>query len=144
MIMVLWLKALHIVAMVAWMAGLFYLPRLFVYHTRQEIGSSTDALFKHMEDRLLKVIMRPAGVVTILAGSALVSISGFSWGDDWLWAKLLGVVGLIGYHFSLERYAVLFVAGHRGKSEKFFRVLNEVPTILLIWIVFWVVFKPVF
>ena len=139
--MALWLKALHIVAMVAWMAGLFYLPRLFVYHTRQAVGSDADALFKHMENRLLMVIMRPAGVVTVLAGSALVSASGYSWSDPWLMAKLIGVVCLIAYHFSLERYVALFAGGQRGKSEKYFRFLNEVPTVLLIWIVLWVVFK---
>ncbi len=139
---VLWLKALHVVAMVAWMAGLFYLPRLFVYHTRQEVGSSTDILFKHMEERLIKVIMRPAGIVTILAGSVLVTMSGFSWGDTWLIAKLVGVVGIIAYHFSLERYVLLFALGWRGRGEKFFRILNEVPTVLLIWIVVWVIVKP--
>ena len=139
---VLWLKALHVVAMVAWMAGLFYLPRLFVYHTRQEVGSSTDILFKHMEERLIKVIMRPAGTVTILAGSTLVTMSGFSWGDTWLIAKLVGVVGIIAYHFSLERYVLLFALGWRGRGEKFFRILNEVPTVLLIWIVVWVIVKP--
>ena len=139
---VLWLKALHVVAMVAWMAGLFYLPRLFVYHTRQEIGSSTDIVFKHMEERLIKVIMRPAGIVTILAGSVLVTMSGFSWGDTWLIAKLVGVVGIIAYHFSLERYVLLFASGWRGRDEKFFRILNEVPTVLLIWIVVWVIVKP--
>ncbi len=139
---VLLLKSLHIVAMVAWMAGLFYLPRLFVYHTRQEIGSSADNLFKHMEDRLIKLIMRPAGIVTILAGSALVTMSGFSWGDTWLVAKLAGVAGMIAYHFSLERYVLLFALGWRGRDEKFFRILNEVPTVLLIWIVVWVIVKP--
>lgn len=139
---VLWLKALHVVAMVAWMAGLFYLPRLFVYHTRQEVGSSTDILFKHMEERLIKVIMRPVGIVTILAGSVLVTMSGFSWGDTWLIAKLVGVVGIIAYHFSLERYVLLFALGWRGRGEKFFRILNEVPTVLLIWIVVWVIVKP--
>ncbi len=139
---VLWIKALHVIAMIAWMAGLFYLPRLFVYHTRQEVGSSTDTLFKHMEERLIKVIMRPAGIVTVLAGSALVSMSGFSWGDSWLIAKLLGVAGMIVYHFSLERYMVLFAVGWRGRDEKFFRILNEVPTLLLIWIVVWVIVKP--
>ena len=139
---VLWIKALHVVAMIAWMAGLFYLPRLFVYHTRQDIGSSTDSLFKHMEERLIKVIMRPAGVVTVLAGSALVSMSGFSWGDTWLIAKLFGVVGMIAYHFSLERYLALFAMGSRIRDEKFFRILNEVPTVLLIWIVVWVIVKP--
>lgn len=140
--MVLWLKALHVVAMIAWMAGLFYLPRLFVYHTRQEIGSGVDVLFKHMEDRLIKVIMRPAGIVTVLAGSALVSMSGFSWVDIWLLAKLAGVLGMITYHFSLERYVLLFAAGWRGRDERFFRILNEVPTVLLIWIVVWVIVKP--
>jgi protoporphyrinogen IX oxidase len=93
--MVLWIKALHIIAVVAWMAGLFYLPRLYVYHTRQVVGSATDELFKVMERRLLWAIMRPAAVVTILAGGALVSASGFEWSDYWLVAKLLGVVALI-------------------------------------------------
>lgn len=142
--MVLWIKALHIIAMVAWMAGLFYLPRLFVYHTRQIVGSDSDALFKHMEERLLRVIMRPAGVVTILAGSALVTMSGFSWADHWLLAKLLGVAALVFYHVSLERHAGMFALGVRGRSERFFRILNEVPTVILIWIVLWVVLKPSF
>lgn len=128
--------------MVAWMAGLFYLPRLFVYHTRQAVGSSTDLLFQHMEDRLLKVIMRPAAIVTVLAGLMLVTMSGFAWDSIWLIAKLLGVLGLILYHLSLERFALLFVCGWRGRSERFFRFLNEVPTVLLIWIVIWVIVKP--
>lgn len=139
---VLWIKALHVVAMVAWMAGLFYLPRLFVYHTRQSVGSSTDLLFKHMEERLIKVIMRPAGFVTVFAGSALVSMSGFSWGDTWLVAKLFGVLGMIAFHLSLERYVLLFGGGWRRRDEKFFRIINEVPTLLLIWIVVWVIVKP--
>ncbi|MDE2445432.1 MAG: protoporphyrinogen oxidase HemJ [Alphaproteobacteria bacterium] len=138
----LWVKALHIVAVFAWMAGLFYLPRLFVYHTRQELGSDSDRLFIHMEDRLVKVIMRPAGVVTLLAGVVLVGVSGFSWGDGWLSAKLLGVLGLVIYHSSLERYAFEFRHGRRLRSERFFRVVNEVPTVLLVWIVIWVVVKP--
>jgi protoporphyrinogen IX oxidase len=139
---VLWIKALHVVAMVAWMAGLFYLPRLFVYHTRQAVGSSTDALFKHMEERLIKVIMRPAGVVTVVAGSVLVTLSGFSWGDIWLVAKLFGVIGMIVYHVILERYVLLFAGTWRGRDEKFFRIINEFPTLLLIWIVVWVIVKP--
>ena len=140
--MLLWIKALHIIAVIAWMAGLFYLPRLYVYHVRQKIGSETDELFKVMERRLLKAIMRPALVVALLAGGYLVTASGFSWSDHWLSAKLLGVVGLVVYHGMLESYRVKFARGWRGRSERYFRILNEVPTVLLIWIVIFVVVKP--
>jgi putative membrane protein len=140
--MVLWIKAIHIIAVIAWMAGLFYLPRLYVYHTRQDIGSDTDALFKVMERRLLKAIMRPAAVVALVSGAVLVSMSGFQWSDMWLSAKLVGVVSLLIYHGMLESYCVRFARGWRGRSERYFRVLNEVPTVLLIWIVVWVVVKP--
>jgi protoporphyrinogen IX oxidase len=140
--MVLWIKALHIVAVVAWMAGLFYLPRLYVYHTRQVVGSETDVLFKHMERMLLKAIMRPAAVVAVLAGGYLVSASGFKWSEIWLSLKLLGVIGLLAYHGLLEYYCVRFALGLRVRSENYFRILNEVPTLLLIWIVVMVVVKP--
>ncbi len=140
--MVLWIKALHIVAVMAWMAGLFYLPRLYVYHAGQKIGSETDEQFKVMERRLLKAIMRPACVVALLAGGYLVTASGFSWFDVWLWAKLFAVVLLIFYHGMLESYCVKFARGWRGRSERYFRILNEVPTVLLIWIVIFVVIKP--
>lgn len=140
--MVLWIKALHIVAVIAWMAGLFYLPRLYVYHTEQVVGSETDALFKIMERRLLKVIMRPACVVALLAGGYLVTASGFAWSDQWLSFKLLGVMGLLIYHGMLETYCVKFAQGWRGRTERYFRILNEVPTVLLIWIVIFVVVKP--
>lgn len=140
--MVLWIKALHIIAVIAWMAGLFYLPRLYVYHSRQILGSETDALFKIMERRLLKAIMRPALVVTLLAGAYLVTASGFAWSDTWLSFKLLGVFGLICYHGMLESYCAKFARGWRGRSELYFRILNELPTVLLIWIVVFVVVKP--
>ncbi len=140
--MVEWIKALHIIAVIAWMAGLFYLPRLYVYHIRQVSGSDTDLLFKVMERRLLKAIMRPALVVTLLAGGYLVTASGFSWSDTWLIIKVLGVLGLVVYHGMLESYCVKFANGWRGRSERFFRILNEVPTVLLILIVVMVVVKP--
>ncbi len=140
--MVLWIKALHIIAVIAWMAGLFYLPRLYVYHAKQVVGSETDTLFKIMERRLLKAIMRPACVVALLAGAYLVSASSFAWSDKWLSFKLLGVVGLLIYHGMLESYCVKFARGWRGRSEFYFRILNEVPTLLLIWIVVFVVVKP--
>lgn len=140
--MVEWIKALHIIAVIAWMAGLFYLPRLYVYHSQQMIGSETDHMFKIMERRLLKAIMRPAAVVALVAGIWLVSASGFSWSQHWLSAKLLGVFGLIVFHGMLEVYCVKFAFGWRGRSERYFRILNEVPTLLLIWIVVFVVVKP--
>ena len=140
--MVLWIKALHIIAVIAWMAGLFYLPRLYVYHSKQLVGSETDAVFKVMERRLLKAIMRPACVVALLAGGYLVSASGFNWSDRWLSAKLLGVLALVAYHGLLENYCAKFALGWRGRSERYFRILNEVPTLLLIWIVVFVVVKP--
>jgi protoporphyrinogen IX oxidase len=143
-LIVLWIKALHIIAVIAWMAGLFYLPRLYVYHVGQVLGSDTDNLFKVMERRLLKAIMRPAGVVALLAGGYLVTASGFSWADHWLILKLLGVLALVCYHGMLEMYCVEFARGWRGRSERYFRVLNEVPTVLLLWIVVFVVLKPIF
>jgi protoporphyrinogen IX oxidase len=142
--MVLWIKVLHIVAVIAWMAGLFYLPRLFVYHVGQSVGSDTDQLFRVMERRLLKAIMRPACVVALLAGGYLVTASGFSWGDLWLWAKLAGVFALVLFHGILEYYCGKFALGWRGRSDRYFRILNEVPTVLLIWIVAFVVLKPSF
>ncbi len=140
--MVLWVKVLHIVAVVAWMAGLFYLPRLYVYHTRLAVGSEADRLFKVMERRLLKAIMRPACVVALLAGGYLVSASGFTWSDTWLQVKLGGVLGLVVFHGLLENYCAKFARGWRGRSERYFRILNEAPTALLILIVICVVVKP--
>jgi putative membrane protein len=140
--MYLWLKALHVIAVMAWMAGLFYLPRLYVYHTRQAVGSASDTLFMLMERRLMTAIMRPAAVVALLAGVGTVQAAGFQWSLAWLSLKLLGVMGLIGYHGLLEVYLAKFARGERGKSEGFFRLINEVPTVLLIWIVIFVVVKP--
>lgn len=140
--MVLWIKAVHIIAVIAWMAGLFYLPRLYVYHTRQALGSEIDELFKVMERRLLKAIMRPALVVALVAGGYLVTASGFTWSDNWLLAKLLGVLGLVVFHGMLESYCVKFSRGWRGRSEGYFRILNEVPTVLLVLVVVMVVVKP--
>ena len=138
----LWFKVVHIVAVVAWMAGLFYLPRLFVYHVGQAVGSDGDMLFKTMERRLIVAIMRPAAVVALLAGMATVEAAGFSWTQTWLSLKLLGVLCLVGYHGLLEVHLKSFARGGRLHSERYFRIINEVPTILLIWIVIFVVVKP--
>ena len=138
----LWLKVIHIVAVVAWMAGLFYLPRLFVYHTGLTVGSDGDTLFKIMERRLMAAIMRPAALVALLAGMATVEAAGFNWGQAWLLLKLIGVLCLIGYHGLLEVHLKSFGRGERGHTRRYFRIINEVPTVLLIWIVIFVVVKP--
>jgi len=138
----LWLKVIHIVAVVAWMAGLLYLPRLFVYHTDLAVGSDGDTLFTTMERRLMAAIMRPAALIALLAGIATVEAAGFSWGQMWLSMKLLGVLCLVGYHGLLEVHLKSFARGERLHPQRYFRIINEVPTILLIWIVIFVVVKP--
>ena len=138
----LWLKVIHVVAVVAWMAGLFYLPRLFVYHVGQAVGSDGDSLFKLMERRLMVAIMRPAAAVALLAGIATVEAAGFSWGQVWLSLKLLGVLCLIGYHGLLEVHMKSLARGERVHTDRYYRIINEVPTVLLIWIVIFVVVKP--
>ncbi len=138
----LWLKVVHILAVTSWMAGLFYLPRLFVYHSKQKPGSDSDGLFKIMERRLLKAIMRPAGVVAVVSGGVLLAMGGVQLSEPWLWIKLAMVLGMIGFHGSLERFAGQFAAGKRPAGERFFRLWNEVPTVLLIVIVIAVVVRP--
>ncbi len=136
------LKVIHILAVISWMAGLFYLPRLFVYHVEQSVGSASDDTFKTMERRLLKAIMRPAAVVVFLSGFGVVHAAGFGFSEPWLMLKLAGVARMFGYHGVLESYVAKFAGGWRGRSGRFFRVLNEVPTVLLFWIVIFVVVKP--
>lgn len=137
-----WLKVVHILAVVSWMAGLLYLPRLMVYHADALAGSSEDQTFRVMERRLLKAIMRPAGVVTLLTGLYLLHVAQFSIGNVWVVIKLLSVLGLCVVHGVLERHVKLFGSGKNLKSGVYFRVLNEVPTALLVVVVIMVVVKP--
>lgn len=139
----LWLKAFHIIAVTAWMAGLFYLPRLMVYHRRAAIGSETSEIFKVMERRLLKAIMVPAMVVSWLLGLSLIWVTdAFSSFSLWLVIKLAAVVALTGFHFWLARFVKAFAEDERPRDEKFFRMINEFPTVLLIIIVIMAVVKP--
>jgi protoporphyrinogen IX oxidase len=138
----LWLKVVHIFAVTAWMAGLFYLPRLFVYHVSEEVGSRSDDVFKVMERKLLVLIMRPASVVAMLSGVGLVYLAEF-WADVWLLLKLVGVFGLGVCHSLLEYHRREFAIGLRYRSGRYFRILNEVPTVLLFWVLVFVVLKPV-
>jgi putative membrane protein len=140
----LWLKAFHLVAAFAWMAGLFYLPRLFVYHAAAEPRSALSWTFKTMERRLLKAIMTPAMLATWALGLLLVWIEGRSLfaGQLWLVVKLGLVGGLTGFHIVLARHARYFAEDRNLRSQRYFRILNEVPTVLLVGIVVMVIVRP--
>jgi putative membrane protein len=137
----LWLKALHIMAFTAWMAGMFYLPRLLVYHSDVAVGSEASETFKVMERRLLKAITTPAMVVTILAGLVLATTQA-QWTDGWLHGKLLLMVLLLACHGVLAAHVRRFQDDERPRSATWYRVFNEVPTLLFIGIVLLVVLKP--
>jgi protoporphyrinogen IX oxidase len=139
--MYLWIKALHVIAVIAWMAGMLYLPRLFVYHCEAEAGSKQSETFKVMERRLLKAIMNPAMIVTWLAGLYLAWAGQF-FTAGWLHGKLLLVVLLSGVHGFCSRCIKDFAADRNTRSQKFYRIINEVPTVLMIGIVILVVVKP--
>lgn len=138
----LWLKVIHIVSVVAWMAGLFYLPRLFVYHCGVTPGSEASELLKVMERRLMVAIMRPAAATSLLSGALLFIAGGFEFLQVWVLGKLAAVLLLCVYHGALESYLRRFARDERAGDARFFRILNEVPTLLLIIIVVFIVIKP--
>ena len=136
-----WIKALHVIAVIAWMAGMLYLPRLFVYHCKAEAGSKQSETFKVMELRLLRAIINPAMIVTWLAGLYLVW-AGHWYVAGWFHVKFLLVLLLSGVHGFLARAVRDFAADRNQRSQKFYRIINEVPTVLMIAIVVLVVVKP--
>jgi len=138
-----WIKALHIISVVAWMAGLLYLPRLFVYHAEAPVGSDRAEVFKIMERRLLRGIMLPAVIAVMFFGILLAATPGVvDWHSGWIWAKLVLVLGLIVFHLQFVRWHRQFVADRVPHTPRFFRIINEVPTLALIAIVILVVVKP--
>lgn len=138
-----WIKSLHIVAVIAWMAGLLYLPRLFVYHAGAPMGSDRAATFEIMERRLLRGIMWPALAMTYGFGLLLVATPGVvDWRQRWIWAKLTLVLLLTLFHFALDVWCGIFAAGRVPHSQRFFRIANELPTLAMIAIVVFVVVKP--
>lgn len=137
-----WIKALHVIAVVAWMAGLFYLPRLFVYHAAAPVGSQTSETFKVMEGKLLRIIMNPAAIATWAFGIAMVAIHPALLGQGWLIVKLVFVVGLTGLHHAMMAWRRAFAEDRNRKSERYFRIANEIPTLALIVIVIMVVVRP--
>lgn len=136
-----WLKVLHVISMVSWMAGLLYLPRLFVYHAAAAPGSETAETFKVMERRLYRAIMMPALIATYASGILLALVPGVVEGG-WFYAKLLLIAALTVVHFLLGAWRLAFAADRNRLSGRFYRVINEVPTLLMILIVVLVVVKP--
>ena len=137
----LWLKAFHIIAVIAWMAGMLYLPRLFVYHCAAEKGSVQSETFKVMERRLLRAIVNPAMIATWALGLTL-GFMGHWFDSGWLPAKIALVLALTALHGLCARWVRAFAADSNRHSQKFYRIINEVPTILMIAIVLLVVVKP--
>lgn len=139
-----WVKSLHVISVIAWMAGLFYLPRLFVYHAeRIKAGSDTDALFQTMEVRLLRAIMNPAMTATWIFGLIMVFTPGIvDWSAFWPYTKAAAVLAMTWFHHWLGYRRKEFLRGENTRSGRTYRIMNEVPTLLLIIIVFSVIARP--
>lgn len=138
-----WTKSLHLIAVFAWMAGQFYLPRLYVYHMQEPVGSATSETFKVMERRLLRAIMNPAMIAAWIFGIALIATPGVvSWTAGWWHTKFLAVILMTAMHMYLAAARKKFEADGRPATERHWRLMNEVPTVLLIVIVVMVIAKP--
>lgn len=133
------LKTVHIFSVIAWMAGLLYLPRIFVYHSDEDIKNETSETFKIMEKKLFNIIMMPAFIVTWISGLSMVHYIGF---DTWLILKIFFVVLLTCYHFICRKWLLDFANDNNKIKSKFFRITNEIPAFILILIIILVVFKP--
>ena len=135
-------KSLHLIAVISWMAGLLYLPRIFVYHSEAEHESQRE-VFKKMERKLYNYIMMPAMLLSWLFGVLLIHSLGFqTFSELWMQVKMISVVILTYYHFTLGKYLNDFATDNNQKTSKFFRIYNEIPTIILIVVIFTVIFKP--
>ena len=139
--MELWVKAIHVMAVIAWMAGLFYLPRLFAYHADAPVGSDLSETFKVMERRLLKIIMSPAMIMAWIFGLWVAYLQD-QFTDGWFQAKLFLVLLMTGLQGALGKWRKDFDADKNVKTAKFFKLINEVPTVLMIGIVILVILKP--
>ena len=139
----LWVKAFHLIAVIFWMAGLLYMPRLFVYHSSSAQGGELEAKMIESAEKLNRIIMTPAMMAAVIMGVILIgyNVSNLTT-TFWLPAKLILVFSLVYFHIYLSRMRKLFAQGERPKSEKFFRMINEIPSILTIFIVIFVIVKP--
>ena len=135
-------KSLHLIAVISWMAGLLYLPRIFVYHSEAD-DTSQKTVFKTMERKLYNYIMMPAMLISWIFGILLIHSLGFSvFSELWMQIKVIAVVILTCYHFTLGKYLNDFATNNNEKTSRFFRIYNEIPTIILIVVIFAVIFKP--
>jgi len=138
-----WFKALHVISVIAWMAGMLYLPRLYVYHADSEVGSDKSETFKIMERRLLRAITNPAMIASFIFGGLMLATPGaIDWSMGWIWVKIAMIVAMSGIHGLLARWRRDFEADRNVRPAKFYRVWNEAPTIPLIVIVIMVIVKP--
>jgi putative membrane protein len=138
-----WVLSLHVISLIAWMAAMFYLPRLYVYHCQVAVGSSESERFKVMERRLLKQIMTPAMIATWVFGILLVLTPGIiTWHQGWWYVKLVSVLLLTGFHGAASKWRKDFLNDRNRRPERFYRIANEVPTILMVVIVIMVIVKP--
>ncbi len=136
-------KSLHLIAVISWMAGLLYLPRIFVYHSEAE-HDSQKKIFQTMERKLYNYIMMPAMLLSWIFGILLIHSIGFStFSELWMQVKIIAVILLTYYHFTLGKYLNDFAINDNKKSSRFFRIYNEIPTIILIVVIFVVIFKPI-
>ena len=138
-----WLLAFHVISVIAWMAALLYLPRLFVYHAKAAAGSDTSETFKIMERRLLRMIMNPAMIASYVFGILMMLAPGrIDWSAGWVWVKAAMIVGLTVLHHLYGLWRKDFLADRNRRSAGFYKVLNEAPTILMIVLVIMVVVRP--
>ncbi len=137
-----WVKALHVISVIAWMSGMLYLPRLFVYHADAEIGSIQSETFKVMERRLLRAIINPAMIGTFVFGLWMVGSGVIDWSQGWPWVKALFVLVLSIFHGVLARHRKQFASDSNVRPAKYYRMLNEIPTVAMIVIVIMVVVRP--
>jgi protoporphyrinogen IX oxidase len=136
-----WIEALHVIAIIAWMAGMLYLPRLFVYHADAPKGSPASETFKVMERRLLRTIINPSMILAFVTGITLAFLTGY-WQSGWLQAKFILVLGLSGLHGYFARCVRTFAEDANERPARFYRILNETPTALMVLIVILAVVKP--
>ena len=141
--LLLWIKALHVISVIAWMAGLLYLPRLFVYHCDAEPGSVQSETFKVMERRLLRAIMNPAMILAFIFGGIMLATPGVGdWGSGWIWVKLVAIALLTVMHVKFGRWRKDFEADANTRTTRTYRLANEAPTVLMVIIVVMVIVRP--